>query len=81
MEGHQAVQEYEALGNQDVVIVEESRSGAGFQCSGARLPDLTALQLDAYVFPESLQWTMAFTHESGVHGPFFTRRDWCRIDD
>lgn len=28
---------------------------------------------DAYVFPENLSWTMAFTHEEGWMGPYFAK--------
>lgn len=28
---------------------------------------------DAYVFPPNLAWTMVFTHEDGIDGPFFAR--------
>jgi hypothetical protein len=41
-------------------------------------PDLSALGLDLYVFPESLRWTMAFTHEQPEIGPFYSRSEWLR---
>ena len=28
---------------------------------------------DVYVFPENMAWTMAFTHEDGLLGPYFAQ--------
>ncbi len=30
-------------------------------------------QIDVYVFPENMSWTMAFTHEEGWLGPYFAK--------
>jgi len=35
------------------------------------LPDLTFLRTDLYVFPESMEWSMAFTHEQPEVGSLF----------
>jgi Domain of unknown function (DUF4275) len=42
------------------------------------LPDFRNSGLDIYVWPDSLDWTMAFTHEDGWFGPYFSRREWIR---
>ena len=42
------------------------------------LPDFHNSGLDIYVWPDSLDWTMAFTHEDGWFGPYFSRREWIR---
>lgn len=39
-------------------------------------PELGAVARDFSVFPHSLAWTMAFTHEDGWIGPFFARAEW-----
>jgi hypothetical protein len=63
------------------IIPESWKHGAGVFCTGPSLPDLTNVHDDLYVFPESLEWTMAFTHEQPKVGPYFTRREWCRIGE
>ena len=40
-------------------------------------PDLG--RTDYLVFPPNLDWTMAFTHEDGWLGPYYSCRDW--VDD
>ena len=41
-----------------------------YRCRGRIFPDLSGAAGDVYVFPESMGWTMVFTHEID-HGPFF----------
>lgn len=43
---------------------------------GGRLPDFRSLYDDIYVWPDGLEWTMAFTHEDNYLGPYFSRREW-----
>jgi hypothetical protein len=43
-----------------------------------KLPDFRNSGLDIYVWPDGLEWTMAFTHEDGWFGPYFSRREWIR---
>ena len=45
-----------------------------FRCRAAEPPDLS--KQECLVCPEGLDWTMAFTHEDGWLGPFFSRRGW-----
>jgi hypothetical protein len=47
-----------------------------FEIVEASLPDFRNSGLDIYVWPEGLTWTMAFTHEDGWLGPYFSRREW-----
>jgi hypothetical protein len=46
-----------------------------FDCGPARAPRLDELDTDVYVFPRTLDWSMAFTHErtAGL-GPYFAVR-------
>jgi hypothetical protein len=46
------------------------------EIAGGALPDFRNSCLDIYVWPEGLDWTMAFTHEDGWLGPYFSRREW-----
>lgn len=46
------------------------------RCSAPQHLDLSDLLLDLYVFPETLDWTLVFTHEQPSIGPFFAKREW-----
>ena len=76
-----ALDQYLALQPEAVVVIPESwkKDGPGVRLAGLPLPDLTFLRADLYVFPESMDWSMAFTHEQPEIGPYFTWRDWCRF--
>ena len=77
--GHAARRQYLQLGPETFFVMPEEWSfGFGVRAAGAPMPDLTFLTNDLYVFPESLDWTMVFTHEHG-YGPYFTRREWCSV--
>jgi hypothetical protein len=45
---------------------------------GASMPDFYNSGLDIYVWPPDLAWTMAFTHEDGWLGPYFSQREWIK---
>ncbi len=47
-----------------------------FEVICGSLPDFTNSGQDIYVWPDGLDWTMAFTHEDGWFGPYFSRREW-----
>jgi hypothetical protein len=55
-----------------VVISSESRRTFGFSCDGKPSDQLEA-GVDIIVAPQSLDWTMVFTHEKPVFGPYFAR--------
>ena len=59
-------------------LVPEDAEYPAYRCEGARLPDLSHLFADAYVWPDDASWTMAFTHEASAMdlGPYFSRREW-----
>ena len=60
--GPSALEAYLSLESQPVLVIPEDwRNSCGVRCSGHGLPDLTELRDDLYVFPESLEWSMAFT--------------------
>ena len=76
-EGVSAFELYAAERPTSLVIIPEFWSVAPcVRCYPESPPDLTELRLDLYVFPESAEWTMAFTHEQPGIGPYFSRREW-----
>lgn len=60
-----------------LIIPEEWNKGSGLRIEGINVPDLSGLRRDLYVFPESVSWTMVFTHEQPHFGPYYSRRKWC----
>lgn len=80
LDREEALEQYRQVPADPVLIIPESWSqGCGVRCVGAPPPDLTPLREDLYVFPESMDWTMAFTHEHPDYGPYFVRREWCTV--
>lgn len=74
-EGQAALDAYFGLAAQPVIVIPEDWSrGCGVRCSGPELPDLSGCRDDLYVFPESLEWSMAFTHEQPTIGPYYVYR-------
>lgn len=55
-----------------VVISGDGRTRFGFACEG-KPPDRLKAGVDIIVAPTSLDWTMVFTHEEPVFGPYFAR--------
>lgn len=71
----EAFEQYSSMPPGPVLAIPESWSaGPGVRITVAVLPDLTFLRTDIYVFPESMEWTMAFTHEQPWLGPYFAWR-------
>ncbi len=70
---------YESLSSPSRFIVcpHDDRLPA-FEIIGGSLPDFRNSGQDLYVWPDGLDWTMAFTHEDGWFGPYFSRREWIR---
>jgi hypothetical protein len=80
LDRQKALDEYARQDSESVFAIPEKWSSApGFRVTGSPLPDLSFLQDDVYVFPESLEWSMVFTHEQPTCGPYFTWREWCRV--
>ena len=76
--GRRAFELYRAEEACPLVVIPESWGEAACVKAFGRTPDLTPTGLDLYLFPESLDWTMAFTHEQPWLGSYFTRREWYR---
>jgi hypothetical protein len=72
--GDAAWAEYRGLASCNFVVLSgESRATFGFTCIG-KPPDRLKLGIDVLVAPSSLEWTMAFTHEEPLCGPYFAER-------
>jgi hypothetical protein len=73
--GANAFELYKQIDVQDYFIISEDEDSPSFLCSSAKVPDFSNLWGDFYVFPETVEWTMVFTHEDGL-GPYFSRKEW-----
>lgn len=69
LEGEQARVEYLRQIGSEFVILSNDRDAAFL--TDTRPEDRPFS--DFYVFPPNLAWTMAFTHEEGLLGPYFAR--------
>ena len=74
-EGSNAYESYKRIKEQNFIIISEDEGSPSFSCTSERAPDLSNFMGDYYVFPETLEWTMVFTHEDGL-GPYFARKEW-----
>lgn len=74
-----AVVEYRAQSPSKFVVMPEDRRDLtlpAYRVIGGALPEFGGTHFDVLVSPESLTWTMAFTHEEGYCGPYFSRKEW-----
>jgi Domain of unknown function (DUF4275) len=79
LSGDEAIAEYLGLAAPVLIVIPEQHSFPAlpaFRLTDAKLPQFLGSGLDVLVWPEDLSWTMAFTHEEGWCGPFFSRREW-----
>jgi hypothetical protein len=76
--GQKAIWEYQSQTTSPCLLLPDESVGLpGFRLELSSWPDLRSWYLDAYMLPESLDWTMAFTHDGdNGHGPYFCRREW-----
>jgi len=73
VEGERAINTYKGQWPSKYIIFEEQMKES-FLCYSDKYPDLSSLSLDVYVSHANLKWTMVFTHEQPVIGPFFAMR-------
>lgn len=81
--GDKAVATYARLEAPLLIVIPEAHSFPSLpalQLSTASLPQLQGAGLDVLVWPDDLNWTMAFTHEASSCGPYFSRREWAVPD-
>lgn len=75
--GDEARNAYRATSERSLVVVPNlDDGGVGCVITFQEQPNLEGRVHDLYLFPESLSWTMVFTHEDGWCGPYFSRKDW-----
>lgn len=80
VEGAKAMEQYSRQTGKTLIVLGESHGGSGklaLKAKGLLAPDLSGLRDDLYVMPESVDWTMVFTHEHPDFGPYFSCREWC----
>ena len=74
LQGAAALQAYADCPDTDLFAYFETERLV-FDIQGHRAPRLDALSRDVYVFPTSLRWSIAFTHEAALGlGPYFARK-------
>ena len=61
--------------NRTIVCPHDNRLSA-YEIVGGHPPDFRTQGLDITIWSADLAWTMAFTHEDGWLGPYFSRRVW-----
>jgi hypothetical protein len=76
-----ALEAFRAEPDGEVVVVSSWTKESPEGWVLARKPQLEELRRDLTVSPRSLAWTMAFTHEHGWLGPYFSRAEWQQEPD
>lgn len=77
MNGEEALTAYEAISGGRLFVVPEDSGLEAVFLRASRLPDFRPYRGDVIVWPDTLAWTMAFTHEESLGlGPYFSRREW-----
>lgn len=71
IDGGKAIKAYSRTKAFVFYIVPEDEPLHAYECRGRKLPDLSSLNQDIYVFPPDLAWTMVFTHEQPEMGPYY----------
>jgi len=69
LNGEKAFEKYSEQVSPEFVVMPNDNENAILTDS---LPTQSNLW-DFYVFPRNLAWTMAFTHEVGLYGPYFAK--------
>ncbi|GAB4231341.1 MAG: hypothetical protein Tsb0032_37590 [Kiloniellaceae bacterium] len=76
LKGCRALAEYDRQQSSEFLVLPERSNDPALRCSGPALPDFSGLYRDLYVAPASFEWTMVFTHERELFGPYFSRAGW-----
>ncbi len=63
-------------GEQELLLLPEQDSRLAWRCMAPKPLELTGSE--CLVRPPGFEWTMAFTHEDGLFGPYFTTEDQAR---
>jgi hypothetical protein len=70
---HRALRDYSEQSADDLLALPENDHDLAIRCTSSLPIDFSPLRQDIYVAPSSLAWTMAFTHEDPIYGPYFAR--------
>lgn len=73
--GARAMGFYSKIDERNYIIISEDSDSPSFSCSSDKLPDLSNVLGDYYIYPETVEWTMVFTHEESL-GPYFALKEW-----
>jgi hypothetical protein len=76
LRGYRALDEYNAQDAAALLVLPEDDHCAAIRCASSSPVDFSGLYLDVYIAPDSFEWTMVFTHEHPMYGPYFSRAMW-----
>jgi hypothetical protein len=72
--GRLAFREYSTQDTTDLLVLPESEHELAIRCTSSFPIDFSPLsRQDIYVAPSAFAWTMVFTHEAPIYGPYFAR--------
>jgi hypothetical protein len=75
--GAKAQELYNNVSSEEYYIIFEEVDTLLYKCQSKILPAFSDFGQDIYVFPDSLEWTMDFTHEHSIGlGPYFSLKEW-----
>ncbi len=74
--GHEAIEAYRVESSENLLVLPEDDHEVAFRCTSDSPVDFSGLLIDVYVSPDSFEWTMVFTHEHPLYGPYYSRADW-----
>jgi len=79
LHGARALAEYSAKSPAVFLVCPEEEGLPALRVLGGAVPDFSNELGDVHVWPEDVNWTMAFTHHEHL-GPYFCRQDWILKD-
>jgi len=74
--GHRALEAYNRQDSADLLVLPEGDHCSAIRCTSSAPLDFSNLYIDVYVAPSSYEWTMVFTHEHPMYGPYFSWAKW-----
>jgi hypothetical protein len=75
LEGDAARTAYRAQRCSELIVLPNEDTDYAARVRTSTPPDLEGEQ-DVYISPPDFSWTMVFTHEDGLCGPYFCRTEW-----
>lgn len=65
---------WNTFGEQELLLLPQGDERLAYRCIAPEPLELTGSE--CLVCPPGFAWTMAFTHEDGLFGPYFTTEEW-----